>query len=369
MDSFEEQQYLESKLRFDRGAVWLKLVNSKPQTKDYIKSIENKFCEIEDYGEKLLFWKNNNLSLFKLQYEFTIYNENNEEVNPVISLIPEHKTEKLQYLNFIIEECYEEYCNNPKKYNFETVPFEQLTKRFFESNVSREKFIRFEENSTKDRIKETGVSVDVYNYIKFKEREPNVFSDLNFIDVVIPTTLQYFAIELSYVYDYIKYLIFLKSQNKKEISVDEVFSENKTFNSTYDIPKLRNIQSLLEEENIIQKMNFEDFKLIFTETSLKEIKNKIVWLPLSTKGIDWDSLVIFLKNICGFSDTYLNNSTISLLTEKIGRCFEPENENETGFNYSNSIPRSIRRLKENNFKPNRTNKIYQKIEDIFSKIF
>ena len=102
-------------------------------------------------------------------------------------------------------------------------------------------------------------------------------SDLNFIDVVIPVTLQYFAIELSYVYDYIKYLIFLKSQNKKEFLVNDVFSENKTFISTYDIPKLKNIHSLLEEKEIIQKINFEDFKLVFTEIPLKNVKNKIVW--------------------------------------------------------------------------------------------
>ncbi|MDH6211025.1 hypothetical protein M2254_002609 [Chryseobacterium sp. BIGb0186] len=365
MDSFEEQQYLESKLRFDIGAVWVQLVNSKPQTKDYIESIENKFCEIEDYGEKLLFWKDNNLSLFKLQYEFTIYNENNEEVNPVISITPKHNTEKLQYLNFIIEECYKEYYNNPKKYNFETVPFEQLTKRFFESNESRDKFIRFEENSTKNRIKETGVSTDVYNYIKFKQREPNVLSDLNFIDVVIPITLQYFAIELSYVYDYIKYLIFLKSQNKKEVTVNEVFSENKTFNSTYDIPKLKNIHSLLEEKKIIQKIDFEDFKLIFTEAPLKEIKNKIVWLPKKGKGVYWESLIFFIKEICGYPESYFNTYSNKQFIDRIGRCFK--SETETGFNnYNNGIPRGITNLKANKFRNITNNKNYQKIKDIFS---
>ena len=370
MDFFDEQKYIKSKHKFDREKIWLEITNSKPQTKDYIKSIESKFCKIEDYGEKLLFWKENNLSPFKLQYGFTIYNEENVEVNPVISIIPEEKKEKLHYLNWIIEECYWEYSNNTKKYNFDTVLFEQLKTRFFESNESRLKFITSEEKSTKGRIKETGVSEDVYNYIKFKQREPNVLSDLDFIeDEKLVISLQYFAVELSFVYDYMKYLIFLKSQNKKEISVDEVFSENRTFNSTYDILKLMNIHSLLEEENIIQKMNFEDFKLIFTESPLKDIKNKIVWLPISTKGVDWDSLVIFLKNICGFSDTSFNNRIILEITEKIGRCFEPKNENETGFNYSNSIPRSIKRLKENDFKPNRTNKTYQKIENIFSKIF
>ncbi|MDV7698006.1 hypothetical protein N6B72_13855 [Chryseobacterium soli] len=369
MDFFEESRYIESKRKFDVGKMWLKIVASKSQTKDYIKSIESKFHEIEDYGEKLLFWKDNNLSPLKLQYEFIIYDENGTEFKPVISILPEKNKEKLQYLNWIIEECYQEYSNNSEKYNFDTPQFEILKKRFFESKESREKFIRFEENSTKDRIKKTGVSTDVYNYIKFKEREPNVLSDLNFIDVIIPITLQNYAIELSFVYDYIKYLIFLKSQNKKEITVDEVFSENKTFNSTYDIPKLMNIHSLLEERNIIQKMDFEDFKLIFTESHLKDIKSKIVWLPKSTQGVDWDSLVIFLKNICGFSDTYFNNTTITLLTERIGRCFKSGNEYETGFNYSNSVPRSIRRLRKNNFKPNRTNKTYQKIESIFSKIF
>lgn len=365
MDSFEEQQYLKSKLRFDRGAVWLQLVNSKPQTKEYIKSIENKFCKIEDYREKLLFWKDNNLSLFKLQYEFTIYNENNEEVNPVISIIPEHTTEKLQYLNFIIEECYKEYYNNPKKYNFETVSFEQLTKRFFESNGSRDKFIRFEENSTKDRIKETGVSTDVYNYIKFKQREPNVLSDLNFIDVVIPITLQYFAIELSYVYDYIKYLIFLKSQNKKEVTVNEVFSENKTFNSTYDIPTLKNIHSLLEEKKIIQKIDFEDFKLIFTETPLKEIKNKIVWLPKKGMGVYWESLIFFIKEICGYPESYFNTYSNKQFIDRIGRCFK--SETETGFNnFNNGIPRGITNLKANKFRNTTNNKNYEKIKDIFS---
>ena len=49
----------------------------------------------------------------------------------------------------------------------------------------------------------------------------------------------------------------VKSQNKKEISIDEVFYENKTFASTYDIPKLMNIHSLLEEEGIIQKIDLE----------------------------------------------------------------------------------------------------------------
>lgn len=370
MDFFEEQKYIESKRRFDVGKMWLKIAKSKSQTKDYIKSIESKFYKIENYGEKLLFWKDNNLSLFKLQYEFSIYDENNVEFKPVISIVPEGNKEKLQYLSWIIEECYQEYSNNSEKYNFDTPTFEILKKRFFESNEILSKFIISEEKITYDRIKKAGVSEDVYKYIKFKLREPNVLSDLEISEgekMVI--SLQNFAVELSFVYDYIRYLIFLKSQNKKEISVDEVFPENKTFNSTYDIPKLMNIHSLLEEKGIIQKIDFEDFKLIFTESPLKDIKNKIVWLPLLTKGIDWDSLVILIKNICGFSDTSFNNRIIVEITEKIGRCFEPQNENKTGFNYSNGVPRSIRRLGENNFKPNRTNKTYQKIEDIFSKIF
>lgn len=369
MDVFEEQKYLESKRKFDREKIWLEITNNKPQTKDYIKSLESKFYEIEDYGEKLLFWKQKNLSPFKLQYGFTIYNEENKEVNLLISIVPEENKEKLQYLNWIIEECYQEYSNNTKKYNFETVPFEKQKKRFFESNESRLKFITSEEKSTKSRIKETRVSEDVYNYIKFKQREPNVLSDLNFIeDEKLVISLQYFAIELSFVYDYIKYLIFLKSQNKREISVDEVFSENKTFNSTYDIPKLMNIHSLLEEKGIIQKIDFEDFKLIFTESPLKDIRNKIVWLSLSTNGVDWDSLVILIKNICGFSDSYFSKNTITTFTDRVGRCFESKNEREKRSNFSNSIPRSIKRLVGNNFKPLKPNKTYRKIEDIFSKI-
>ncbi len=370
MDFFEESKYIESKKKFDVGKISLKITTSKLHTKDYIKSIERKFYKIEDYGEKLLFWKKNNLSPLKLQYEFIIHDENNKQFKPVMSITPEGNKEKLQYLNWIIEECYQEYSNNSKKYNFDTVPFELLKNRFFESKESRSKLIVSEEKITKDRIKKTGVSEDVYKYIKLKQREPNVLSDLEICKgekMVI--SLQNFAVELSFVYDYIRYLIFLKSQNKKEISIDEVFYENKTFASTYDIPKLMNIHSLLEEEGIIQKIDFEEFKLIFTETPFKDIKNKIVWLPKSTQGVDWDSLVILLKNICGFSNTSFNNRTIIEITEKIGRCFESVNEEKKGFNYSNSVPRSIRRLSENNFKPNRTNKTFQKIEDIFSKIF
>ncbi|MBS1549561.1 MAG: hypothetical protein JSS94_06835 [Bacteroidetes bacterium] len=365
MDYFEEQQYLESKLKFDRDKIWLKLTKSKPQTKEFIKSIESKFSEIKNYGEKLLFWKNNNLSPFKLHYEFTIYNEKNEEKTPVISINPEDNIEKLQYLKWIIEECYQEYYNNPKKYNFETVSFEQLKQRFFESDENRDKFIRFEEKSTKERIKETGVSEEVYNYIKFKQREPNVLSDLDFMDVKIVTSLQYFAIELSFVYDYIKYLIFLKSHNKKEISVDAVFSENKTFKSTYDIKNLKNIHSLLIEKNIIQKINFEDFKLVFTETPLKEIKNKIVWLPKKGKGVYWESLIFFIKEICGYPESYFNTYSNKIFIDKIGRCFK--SETETGFsNFNNGIPRGITNLKINNFRNTTNNKNYQKIKDIFS---
>lgn len=365
MDFFEEQKYIESKRRFDVGKMWLKIAKSKSQTKDYIKSIESKFYEIENYGEKLLFWKDNNLSPFKLQYEFIIYDENNTEFKPVISIIPKGNKEKLQYLNWIIEECHQEYSNNSEKYNFDTPTFEILKKRFFESNEIRSKFIISEEKITYDRIKKTGVSENVYKYIKFKLREPNVLSDLEISEgEKIVISLQNFAVELSFVYDYIKYLIFLKSQSKKEISVDDVFSENKTFNSTYDIPKLRNIQSLLEEKNIIKKMNFEDFKLIFTESPLKDIKNKIVWLPKKGKGVYWESLIFFIKEICGYPESYFNTYSNKQFIDRIGRCFK--SETETGFNnFNNGIPRGITNLKANKFRNTTNNKNYQKIKDIF----
>ena len=127
-----------------------------------------------------------------------------------------------------------------------------------------------------------------------------------------------------------------------------------------------NLKEIVTSKGVSFQEIYEDEKVFALP---KDIKNKIVWLPKSTQGVDWDSLVILLKNICGFSNTSFNNSTITEITKKIGRCFESVNEEKKGFNYSNSVPRSIRRLSENNFKPNRTNKTFQKIEDIFSKIF
>ena len=109
--------------------------------------------------------------------------------------------------------------------------------------------------------------------------------------------------------------------------------------------------------------------MVFTEIPLKNVKNKIVWLPLSTNGVDWDSLVILIKSICGFSDSYFSKNTIITFTDKVGRCFESKNEIEKKSNFSNSIPRSIKRLRSNNFKPQKPNKTYRNIEDIFLKIF
>ena len=96
MDFFEESKYIESKKKFDVGKISLKITTSKLHTKDYIKSIERKFYKIEDYGEKLLFWKKNNLSPLKLQYEFIIHDENNKQFKPVMSITPEGNKEKLQ---------------------------------------------------------------------------------------------------------------------------------------------------------------------------------------------------------------------------------------------------------------------------------
>lgn|GEM_PF-2919556 len=243
MDNYYEKLLYKDEISFDRDKIWFHLVDKyNKQTHDYIKEIEEDFSKIsvEEYDKKLQFWVDKGLSPFKLQYIFTL----KENIKPVISIYPVNNDERKMYLNFLIDWTYNEYSSNKTDYQFETIPFENLKTHFFNIKENKEEKILNEINTTKRRIKKTKVNSDIYAYITYKEREPNMLSDLEIDNKDMGISLQYFAIEVSFVLDFLKYLLFLNQQRITDNTIiGYIPPKDKSFKTIYKEDKLKQIHS------------------------------------------------------------------------------------------------------------------------------
>lgn len=378
MFEFEDLWYNEmKKAKFNSEKIWLQTVKKyNTHNEDYIKNLESEFRKISDnneekvYKEKIKFWIKNRLTPLKTQYTFSLIDENLKHFKAVISIEPYTNNELIKiYLKYLIEWCYNEYSNHKSEYNFETVPFKELKSRFYEIKDNKNKKIDNEIRITKDRIKNTGVSNDVYKFVIYKTKEPNMLSDLKITNNDFTISLQHFAIETAFVLDFLKYLIFLNTQKIESNNSVENYVPiyEKSFKTNLSDEKLQVILDKLIQCKIIVDISFEKFKSIFSETNLLQIRedDKIIWLPKKTKGVNWESLALLIKEICGYDDKGFDVSNISNIVNKIGFCFNSPNNI---FNYSNGFPRTIRDLKKNNFKPKSKNSYFDTIEDIFSEI-
>jgi excisionase family DNA binding protein len=212
MNFFEEQQYEKSKLKFDTGKIWEKLVSDYNNFTDkQLRQFYEEFTQIKHYGDKLRFWKQNHLSPMKLQYKFRLTIENHPKLETVVlSLYPINNEEQKQYLQWVIEQCYENYTLHTLDYQFETIPFEELKQRFQRLKGDTTKNIELEISLTKQRIKRKQVDTDVYSYLTYRKNEPNILSDLQISSGGTVVSLQYFAIQTAFVYDFLEYLLFLE---------------------------------------------------------------------------------------------------------------------------------------------------------------
>lgn len=239
MNFFEEQKYEKSKLKFDTGKIWGKLISEYNNfTNDEIHQFYEEFTQIKHYEDKLRFWKQNHLSPMKLQYTFRLTIENRPKLETVVlSLYPIDNEEKKQYLQWIIEQCYENYTLHTIDYQFETIPFEELQRRFQRLKGNTTKNIEFEISLTKQRIKRKQVDTDVYSYLTYRKNEPNILSDLQISNGSTVVSLQYFAIQTAFVYDFLEYLLFLEdckvdnctilhTENEKTTETKEKKEEN-----------------------------------------------------------------------------------------------------------------------------------------------
>lgn len=354
MDFFEEQDYLKSKHKFDTGKIWEKLIiDYNNFTIEQIQQFYEEFEQLKNYGDKLRFWKENRLSPMKLQYTFKLTIENHpKQVNVVLSLHPIGNEEKKQYLKWLIEQCYENYTSDATydiEYNFETVSLEELKQRFQQLKGDFIKNIEREISDTKQRIKSKRVDEDVYSYLTYRKREPNILSDLKIDGKDIVISLQYFAIQVAFVYDFLEYILFLENcrinNRVPALNMKLIPFIDKSFKAKENID-LKKLYDFLVANEYIEDTGYYKFENVFSEVIIKEkIKkqDKINWISRSSKGANWQALYTLIYFCCQ-EETFTSLPTD--IEKKLDKCFTaPEN----GFARMDSFSRAGRELIKNNF--------------------
>lgn len=368
MDFFQEQEYIKAKQKFDTGKIWEKLVTDYNNfTDEQLQQFYEQFEELEHYGDKLRFWKDNGLSPMKLQYTFklTIENHPKREI-VVLSLHPLGNEEKKQYLKWLIEQCYKNYISDTTydvDYNFETVSLEELKQRF-QRLKGDTKNIEREISDTKQRIKSKSVDEDVYSYLIYRKREPNIFSDLKIDGKDVIISLQYFAIQVAFVYDFLEYILFLedcKINNRvPPINTKHIPYTDKSFKAKENID-LKDLYDFLITHEYIQDTGYDKFKNVFSEVIIKEkIKkeDKINWISKSSTGANWQALYVLIYFCCE-EETFKSIPTD--IEKKLDKCFTaPDN----GFARMDSFSRAGKSLEDNNFSTRLKN--VKKLYDFFN---
>lgn len=351
MDFFQEQEYIKAKQKFDTGKIWEKLVTDYNNfTDEQLQQFYEQFEELENYGDKLRFWKENRLSPMKLQYIFRLTIENHPQQEMVsLSLHPLGNEEKKQYLKWLIKQCYENYISDITydiEYKFETVSLEELKQGFYQLKGDTVKNIESEIAKTKQRIKSKRVDEDVYTYLTYRKREPNIFSDLKIETRDIIISLQYFAIQVAFVYDFLEYILFLencKAENRiPKSDITHIPFTDKSFKAK-EIIDLRDLYSFLIENKFIENTAYDKFKNVFNGVIIKEkIKkeDKINWILRSSAGVNWQALYILINFTCGI-EIFAENSD-SDIEEKLTKCFTTPQ----GFRNAKSFSRAKNELSD-----------------------
>jgi len=355
MDFFQEQEYLKAKQKFDTGKIWEKLVTDYNNFKDeQLQQFYEQFEELESYGDKQRFWKENRLSPMKLQYIFKLNIKNHpKQETVVLSLYPISNEEKKQYLKWLIEQCYENYISNTTfdvEYKFETIPLEDLKQRFRRLTGNLEKNIEQEISNTKQRIKSQCVDTDVYSYLTYKKREPNIFSDLKIDGKDVVISIQYFAIQVAFVYDFLEYILFLedcKINNRvPQLNIKLIPFTDKSFKAKENID-LEDLYYFLITYDYIEDTGYEKFKNVFNEVIIKEkIKkeDKINWISRGSNGVNWQALYVLIRFCCG--EEIIKDNTDADIEKKLDKCFTAPNNS---FARMDSFSRAGRELEKNKF--------------------
>lgn len=370
MDFFQEQEYIKAKQKFDSGKIWGKLATDYNNfTYEQLQQLYEQFEKLEHYGDKLRFWKDNRLSPTKLQYTFRLNIENHPKQEMVaLSLHPLGNEEKKQYLKWLIEQCYNNYISDAiytVEYNFETIPFEELKQGFYQLKGDTIKNIEREIAKTKQRIKSKRVNEDVYTYLTYRKREPNIFSDLKIEIRDIITSLQYFAIQVAFVYDFLEYILFLedcKINNRvPPISTKHISFTDKSFKAKKNID-LKDLYDFLVINEYIEDTGYNKFISVFSEVVISgniNKEDKINWISRSSKGANWQALYTLIYFCCE-EETFTNLPTD--IEKKLDKCFTaPDN----GFARMDSFSRAGRELKKNEFSTRLKN--VKKLYDFFNK--
>lgn len=356
------------KNEFNREYIWLKLIKDYNHfNEELIAKLYDEFCNIADYKSKLRFWEQNKLSPVKLQYTFSIEFEG-KKYKPVLSLHPENNDEKKLYFNWLIDRCYQEYQKNITDYNFETISINDLKLRFHNRKDSRNNIIDDEIALTKGRIKRKNVGSDVFSYITYKKSEPNILSDLKISGEDLVINLQYLAIEIAFVYDFIQYLLFLdeyKTQGYRK-SVDKKYIPfiDKSFKVKEDVD-LKKLHCFLIDNKMIEEIDYQNFEKIFSEVIIKEEISKndrINWILVNGKGeTNWQTLFVLIYFAC--IEVFASNSDTDI-ERKLGKCFTAPNNS---FQNVKNFSRAKRTFLDNNFSTLRKNKPAQSLHIFLTK--
>lgn len=355
MDFFQEQEYIKAKQKFDTGKIWEKLViDYNNFTDEQLYRFYEQFEKLENYGDKLRFWKENRLSPMKLQYTFKLTIENHpKQETIVLSLHPLGNEEKKQYLKWIIEQCYENYISDTTydiEFKFETVSLEELKQRFQRLTGNLEKNIEQEISNTKQRIKSKWVDTEVYSYLTYRKREPNILSDLKIDGKDVVISLQYFAIQVAFVYDFLEYILFLEdcriNNRVPALNMKLIPFVDKSFKAKENID-LKDLYDFLVTNEYIEDTGCDKFKNVFSEVIIKEeIKkeDKINWISRIHNNPNWQGLFVLIYFCCG--EEIFNNNANADIEKKLDKCFTAPNN---GFIRTDSFSRAGSNLKEKKF--------------------
>lgn len=366
MDFFQEQEYLRAKQKFDTGKIWEKLVTDYNHFTDkQLFQFYKEFEKLKKYGDKLRFWKENRLSPVNLQYIFKLTIESHpKQVNVILSLHPIGNEEKKQYLKWLIEQCYKNYTSDATydiEYNFDTAPLEALKQRFKQLKGDFTKNVEREIANTKHRIKSKRVDEDVYSYLTYRKREPNIFSDLKIETKDIITSLQYFAIQVAFVYDFLEYILFLedcKINNRvPALNMKLISFTDKSFKAKENID-LKDLYDFLVANKYIEDTGCDKFENVFSEVIIKEeIKkeDKINWISRTRNNTNWQGLFVLIYFCCG--EEVFNKNANADIEKKLDKCFTAPN---SGFTRMDSFSRAGSNLKENNF-----SKIFGNVKNLY----
>ncbi|WP_312767755.1 hypothetical protein [Epilithonimonas sp.] len=279
-----------------------------------IISLEEKFCDIKSYEEKLQFWIDEDLGLINTDLSY-IKKVKNKKFRIPFSIEPINDVEDNLYFNCLLKWFNENTVNSKIKY----FTFETLKTNLLDNGQLRKKLINTELNQTKNRINDL-ISNEQFFTQKFVDGfrlNQNLLTDL-YDGYLTTNKIIVLAYLLSPMLGYLEYEKFLNQKLKNEDFISEVKmkSEEKggkgnpvlkgcTFRKThfFTTENLDKLRSELIEKNIIENISFDNFKDIFSEQPTTKVKSRIIWKlennrsSTTYKRYDWQSLLSLINEV------------------------------------------------------------------------